>query len=127
MLDKVQKQKALTDIEEKHLKKRKLIEGRKPNFYIAKPVAQQVEQKADYTKNKAFDKQYYLDLIVKFIEQHDVMERKDADSLLSEKLPNWMSDVQKKNKISNLLAELKIKSKIKNDGNDHKPKWVLIQ
>ena len=127
VLDKVQKQKALTDIEEKHLKKRKLIEGRKPNFYIAKPVAQQVEQKADYTKNKAFDKQYYLDLIVKFIEQHDVMERKEANSLLWNKLPNWMSEKQKGIKVNHLLSELSKASKIKNIGTDSKSKWVLIE
>ncbi|MDZ7877907.1 MAG: hypothetical protein U5L45_09565 [Saprospiraceae bacterium] len=33
------------------MRTRKLVEGRKPNFYIAKSIAQQVEQKADYTKD----------------------------------------------------------------------------
>jgi ATP-dependent DNA helicase RecG len=59
-LDKVQKKKPLNDDEEKRLKSKSLIEGRKPNFYIAKPIAQKTGQKASYSKNKAFDKQYYI-------------------------------------------------------------------
>jgi len=45
------------------LKAKKLIEGRKPNFFIAKRIAQQTGSKAAYTLNRAFDKQYYLDLV----------------------------------------------------------------
>ena len=69
-LDKVQKHQQLDDKDEKLLKTKALIEGRKPNFYIAKPVAQQTGQKASYSKNKAFDKQYYLDFILKAIGEH---------------------------------------------------------
>ena len=127
LLDKVQKKKDLIDIEEKHLRKRKLIEGRKPNFYVSKKIAQILGQKADYTKNKAFDNTYYVDLIIKFIEQHGQMERKEADELLWTKLPDWMSEEQKKNKISNLIAELREKSRIKNIGIDSKSKWVLFK
>src|SRR5690606_25693931 len=63
MLDKVQKKQPLTQLEEKHLKDKKLIEGRKPNYYIGIKVAQTIGQKARYSKNRAFDKNYYLDLI----------------------------------------------------------------
>lgn len=118
-------QKFLDEDEEKYLKKQKLIEGRKPNFYISKDVAQKTGQKADYTKNKAFENTYYLDFIIRCIEQHTSIERKDVDELLWDKLPNWMSDLQKKNKINNLLSVLRIKGKIKNVGSDAKPKWIL--
>jgi ATP-dependent DNA helicase RecG len=37
-----------------------------------------------------------------------------------------MDDKQKKIKINNLLSELRRKNRIKNVGNDAKPKWVLI-
>ena len=47
--DKVQKHKLLTGEEAKRLKTKKLIEGRKPNYYIAKAVAQTTGQKAEYT------------------------------------------------------------------------------
>lgn len=43
----------------------KLIEGRKPNLFIAKPVAQQLDQKTAYSNNKGFEDSYYCDLILK--------------------------------------------------------------
>lgn len=125
MLDKVQKKIPLNKEEELHLKSRKLIEGRKPNFYISLKVAQRIGQKADYSKNKAFEKGYYLDLIEKAIREHGSLERKDADALLWNKLPEWMDENQKKNKVTNLLSELRRKGKIINSGSDTKPKWIL--
>lgn len=126
MLDKVQKKITLNKEEELHLKSRKLIEGRKPNFFISLKVAQRIGQKAEYSKNRAFDKGYYLDLIEKAIREHGHLERKDADDLLWNKLPEWMGDKQRKIKINNLLSELRRKNRIQNVGSDSKPKWVLI-
>ena len=126
MLDKVQKKIALNKEEELYLKSKKLIEGRKPNFYISLKVAQRIGQKADYSKNRAFDKGYYLDLIEKAIREHGFVERKDADDLLWNKLPEWMDEKQRKNKVKNLLSELKRSGRIVNSGSDAKPKWVLI-
>ncbi len=126
MLDKIQKKKPLTESEIRHLKARNLIEGKKPNFYISAKVAQKTGLKAAYTKYRAFDKAYYLDLIEKAITEHGHVERTDVDELLWKKLPDWMDDKQKKIKINNLLAELRKKHKIRNDGSDAKPRWVLI-
>lgn len=92
MLDKVQKKYSLSQYEENHLKRRKLIEGRKPNYYIALKVAQTIGQKAGYSKNKGFDKIYYLDLIEKSIKEHGSLVRNDIDELLWNKLPEWMND-----------------------------------
>ncbi len=38
-----------------------------------------------------------------------------------------MNEKQKTSKITNLLSELRIKNRIKNDGTDSKPKWILIK
>jgi ATP-dependent DNA helicase RecG len=126
MLDKVQKKQTLTEFEEKHLRGKKLIEGRKPNYYIGIKVAAKTGQKATYSKNKAFDKSYYLDLIEKAIREHKSLERSDVDDLLWKKLPDWMDEKQKKIKINNLLSELRKKTKIENRGTFKMPKWVLI-
>jgi ATP-dependent DNA helicase RecG len=123
MLDKVQKKQILTEYEEKHLRSKKLIEGRKPNYYIGLKVVAKTGQKAAYSKNKAFDKNYYLDLIEKAIREHTSLERKDVDELLWNKLPDWMDEKQKKNKIGNLLSELRMKERIENTGSFSKPKW----
>lgn len=123
-LDKVQKRLPLDGHEEKLLKAKGLIEGRKPNFFIAKRVAQQTGQKAAYSKNKAFEKRYYLDLILKSIEEHGSLARSDIDELLWNKLPEWMDDAKKKNKVTNLLTELRQSGRIESKG---KSGWVLLK
>lgn len=125
LLDKIQKHQPLTAEALKHLRKRKLIEGRKPNFFISAKVAQAIGQKAVYSKTKGLDKQYYLELILESIRQHQFMERTDLDTLLWHKLPEWMNDEQRKNKITNLLAELRRTGKIQNQGTFAKPRWIL--
>ncbi|MBB4842475.1 ATP-dependent DNA helicase RecG [Paucibacter oligotrophus] len=125
-LDKVQKRHALNADEERRLKTGGLIEGRKPNYFIAKSLAQQTGQKASYSKNLAFDKQYYLDLICKAVKEHGSLARKDIDELLWNKLPDWMSDKQRKAKVGNLLTELRRKGQITNTGTDGQPSWALL-
>ncbi|MBA3285852.1 MAG: putative DNA binding domain-containing protein, partial [Nitrosopumilus sp.] len=125
MLDKVQKKKKLTQAEFKHLKKKGLIEGVRPNIFISAKVAQKTGQKATYTKFKAFDNSYYQDLIVKALKEHTNLTRTDFDELIWDKLSDGMTDEQKKRKIGNLLSELRIKGIIKNTGSDFKPIWIL--
>ena len=125
-LDKVQKRQPLDGGEEKLLKAKALIEGRRPNFFIAKSLAQQTGQKARYSKNRAFDKQYYLDLICKAVKEHGLLARKDIDELLWNKLPEWMDERQRKIKVGNLIAELRRHQKIVNRGSDTRPSWALV-
>ncbi len=127
LLDKVQKRQPLTSDEEKYLRKLKLIEGRKPNFYLSLNVAEKIDEKADYTKNRAFDKQYYLDLILKHIKIHQAATRKEIDQLLWNKLPEWMDDEQRKNRIRNLIIELREKNVITNVGTNKKPQWIFMK
>jgi ATP-dependent DNA helicase RecG len=124
LLDKVQKKHPLSKAEEKHLKARKLIEGRRPNYFLSKGMSQITGQKAGYSKNRAFDKMYYLDLILKALDEHKNLVRKDIDELLWKKLPDWMSDKQKKSKINNLISELRRAGRIRNTGSDKVPNWV---
>lgn len=124
LLDKVQKKQKLSVLEAKHLLGKKLIEGRKPNYFISLQIAGDAGQKAEYSKNKAFDNEYYQDLILKAIEQHSFVDRKDIEALLSNKLPEWMTDLQKKNRISYLMLGLRKSDKIINIGSTIKPKWI---
>lgn len=124
MLDKVQKKLKLSDFEINRLREKQLIEGRRPNFYISVKLAKVTGQKAAYSKNRGFDKEYYLDLIVKAIKEHRSLSRKDIDDLILNKLPDIYNDKQRKVKVNNLISELSRKGKIRNAGNDRHPVWV---
>ena len=124
-LDKVSKHKPLLDEEIALLRNKKLIEGRKPNFIIAKEVLQTAGMKAEYTKNKGLNNKYYLDLVTTALKQHKTMTRKDLNSLLWDKLPEYMTKEQRSDKIGNILGLLKIRGMIFNEGTRHQPIWKL--
>jgi ATP-dependent DNA helicase RecG len=124
-LDKVQKRKPLTGEEARRLKSEKLIEGRKPNYYISKAVAQKTGQLAEYTKNAPFEKQDFFVWVQKFLKEHKSASRQDIDRLLWSKLPDWMEDEQKKIKIGNIISEMRNSDIIRNSGTRGKPCWIL--
>jgi len=127
-LDRIVKRYPVSDEIIKELRRKKLIEGRKPNIFISAKVAQATGEKAKYTRYRAMDKQYYFDLILNGIRQHGSLSRKDIDELLTDKLPDYLNEKQKRTKISNLINELSNKlEKICNQGSDRAPKWVLCE
>ncbi|KAA6302297.1 MAG: hypothetical protein EZS26_001410 [Candidatus Ordinivivax streblomastigis] len=125
LLDKVQKKEPILDDSANMLRKERLIEGRKPNYFVGKAIAQVTDKKAEYSKNAAFSKQQYFDWILKSIKEHGSMSRKDIDELLWNMLPAWMNTDQKYNRIKNLIAELRQNGQIINSGTDKIPEWTL--
>lgn len=67
LLDKVQKHENISQDAANYLREKKLIEGRRPNLYIAASVAESLNKKAEYVKNKGFTDKYYKDLIIKYL------------------------------------------------------------
>jgi len=124
-LDKVQKHKLLTGQEVTLLKKKNLIEGRKPNYYIAKNIAQTTGQKVEYTRNVPFEKHVFFDWVQKFLKEHKSASRRDIERLLWDKLPDWMTDPQRKHKIGNIITEMRASNIIRNSGTRGKPYWIL--
>lgn len=126
MLDKIQKKKKLDPLEFKHLKRKGLIDGIRPNIFISAKVAQKTGQKAAYTKFKAFDNSYYRDLIIQALKQHKNLTRQEIDELIINKLSDGLTETQKKKKVDNFLTHLRMKEKIKNTGSDVMPNWILV-
>ena len=122
MLSRVQLHRPLSNDEIAYLRKRKLVEGRKNALYFAKSVAKATGQKAEYTRNKGFDDNYYKDLIIKALEQHGKMTRPEINDLLLSKLPDALTEQQKLSKIGNLLTTLRKAGKIVSGKNK---KWML--
>ena len=112
-LDKVAKGKQLNDDEIHSLRKKKLIEGRKPNFHISAGIAFVTDEKDDYIKLKGFDDKYYMDLVVAYLKKFKKASRKDLRKLLFDKLPDVLSEDKKEHKIKNLLQKMKKKDLIK--------------
>lgn len=128
LLDQVQKGNASQLPKEaiQYLRKHNLVEGRVNNLYLSAGVSQAIDDEASYIKNKAFDDQYYKDLIVKYLKQYGKAKKKDIRNLLWDKLPDVLSDKQKEYKIGNLLASLKKQGVIQPDSrNQQRAFWIL--
>jgi len=116
-LDKVQKHHALSDAQFRSLKRKQLIEGRRPNLIVAAHIAEAAGEKATYIRNKTFDKQHYKKMIIEYLQKFGQASPKDIDELLIRKLPEILSPEQKKNMIKNLLQEMAKKDEtIRNTG-----------
>ncbi len=109
-LDKVQKGKELSEIEIKSLKTQGLIEGRKPNFYIAADIVKNTENKelmASYIRNRAFDDDLYKQQILAYLEQYGKANRSQIHELISKHLPDVLTKEQKSNKVKNILQAMR--------------------
>lgn len=124
LLDKVQKKHLLTDDAISLLRREGLIEGRKPNIFVSANLAKLTGKQVLYTKRKPFEKQKLKDWVLKFLDEHHKANRKQIDELLWSLLPEDWTTTRKKNKIANLLSEMKREGLISNKGNDNLPYWV---
>lgn len=126
LLDKVQKRIRISKNEHTKLKTMKLVEGRYPNLFVAGKAAAVAGLKAQHIRNRGLDRQYYKALLLELIKVHGPVSRKDIDTLLMDKLPEILTEKQKRDRIHNLLAELSGPSgKVKNIGTRRYPKWVV--
>lgn len=127
-LDQIQKRHPTDRQQVASLRKKGLVEGRYPNVYVAAQIAKATEQEADYTKHRAFDKQYYKDLVLAFLDQHGEAAPNDIQRLLADKLSDILSDQQKRIKIRNLLQEMSHKDgTIANrGGRGNQAKWERV-
>ena len=126
LLDRVQKQQLITQAEHRRLRAARLVEGRFPHPVVAAEIAAATGQKARHIRDKGFDNQYYRDLIIQIIREHQPVAREDIDRLLLDKLPEVLNQEQKCRKIHNLLMDLAHKRKlIVNEGSRRRSQWVL--
>lgn len=111
-LDKVQKDRPISESEANELRKKALIEGRKPNYIVAANIAKHSEQQAEYMLMKGLNEEYYEAAVLDLLKQFGHASRSDFDKFLTKKLPDILSEEQKFHKIKNLLQKMKRKKLI---------------
>lgn len=128
LIDCVQKRIKIDKEAVKHLRKLKVIEGMSPNIFLSASVSETIGEQSQYVKNKAFNDQYYRELIVKYLEQYGSAKKRDVRELLWDKLPEVMDDKQKESKVKNLLAKMRRMGIITTDSeNQQKSSWILVK
>ena len=126
LLDRIQKGLPVEKEDVDRLRGQKLVEGRMTSLYLSASAAKSIDEGTTYIKNKGFDDKYYRDLIVEYLKKYKKAKKKDIRELLWDKLSDALNDVQKENKIRNMLSALKKQGIIDTDSeNQQKSNWVL--
>lgn len=107
LIDRVQKKLPLEKEQIAHLRKLKVVEGRATSLYLSAQSSQAIDEQAKYIKNKGLDESFYRSLILNYLERWEVGTRKDFNDLLLDKLPDALSEQQKKAKVGNLLTAMR--------------------
>lgn len=123
MLDRMQKNLPLEPAAYELLKKEKLAEGRKPNYHISASIAKAIGQQTIYIRNKGIDDEYCRKMIIDYLKKFTVGTRSDFEAVLLDKLPEVLSEKQRKDKIKNNLQALKSKGMIILN---QEKKWILV-
>lgn len=125
LLNRVQMQRELNNKEVTYLRKKHLVEGRKPNLYLSKGVAQTTGQKVAYSKHKGLNSKACEDLLLESLHDHKSLTKEEIVNLLWKVLPDVLSDAQKSNKVNNMLTKLRQKNKIYCISRGRKSIWYL--
>ena len=126
LLDQLQKGKMIKDTAIDMLKKKRLIEGRRPNIYIAKSIAQSTDQKVEYSRHKGLNAKSCEAVLLESLRDHGKLTRQEIDKLLWEVLSDQLDEKQKKIKIGNLLTKLKKGGLINNTTRGNLSEWSLL-
>ena len=106
-IDQVQKHKSISTKTINYLRKLGIIEGKKPNIYLSSKIAEIIDDKAQYIKNKGFDEEAYRQWIINYLKTYKEATKQDFVNLLSDKLPDSLDDIKKRAKVKNLLQKMK--------------------
>ena len=106
-LDRVQKKHRIANDQAATLRRAKLIEGRKPTFFVSAHVADATDTRTEYTRNKGLNDHYYKTLILQHIHKFKSVSAAELRTLLLDKLPDSLTQEQKLVKVKNLLAALR--------------------
>jgi len=127
LLDRVQKGRRIGRDDHRRLKSAGLVEGRYPNLIVAAAVAKAAGEEGRHIRERGFDKQYYLDLILALVREHEPVTRGEIDQAVIPKLPDRLTQEQKQRKVHNLLQELRRAAKIDNRGSRGQPAWYFTE
>lgn len=104
-LDRVQKKEYIADEQASLLRRRGLITGRKPNFFVSAAIAKATNTQNAYVLNKGFDDNHYKGLIIKRLRLGSA-SGKELRQLIFDKLPAVLTVKEKEAKVKNLRTSL---------------------
>jgi len=128
LLDRVQKKLPLENEQYKSLKKLGVVEGKIPKVYVSAKIADVVDERAQYIKNKGQNDQFYKQMIIEYLKKWGNGTKSDFIELLNNKLPDILDKKQKESKIKYFLTSMRQNGIIERmEGNQRTGAWTLVK
>lgn len=124
-LDRVQKHLPISKAVTQHLRRRHLVEGRRPNLHVSAAVATAAGAREEYIRARALDDGYLAKLVTDYMLEFGWADRQSINRLLLPKLPDALDEQQKLSKVSNLLTRMRRRGQIRNVGSRGSPRWQI--
>jgi ATP-dependent DNA helicase RecG len=105
-LDQIQKRRKVATDVLKGLRQRRLVEGRGGSVHIAAVVADAVNQRGQYARQRGLDMPALKQLVLSLIDRFGKASRDEINQTLLTAMPAGLTPAQKANRIKNLLSDL---------------------
>ena len=122
-LDRIQKGLLPDDAVVRQLRKRGLVEGRKPAVHISAVVAALAGTQVQYVLALRQDDAHYRHLILDYLSQFGETSREKLREMLANKWPDGFTPEQQENKLHNLLTGLRQLQQIERIGGRSNARW----
>lgn len=124
-LDAVRTHRPITKEAARHLKDKKLIEGKAPRYNIALSVAKKVQQIGQYTRETGLNKKAQVKLILQlaFNAGSAGFKRAVAFEIIEQSLPASMTKTQKLNHVSHMLRDMQTDGLLKKNASGKS--WLI--
>lgn len=106
-LDRVQKGRPISDTALRRLRRKGLVEGRKPHLRVAASVAEATGTKAAYVEKRGRSEEYCMALVTDLIRQCGPVTRAEINEVVYPALPTDLSAEQRYDKVGNLLRKMR--------------------
>jgi ATP-dependent DNA helicase RecG len=108
-LDHVQKRRRVDAAVLKALRQRGLVEGRGASLHIAATVADAVNQRGQYTRQRGLTTPALKQLVLGLVDKFGRASRDEINQALLTAMPAGLTAEQKSNRIKNLLSEMSVR------------------
>jgi ATP-dependent DNA helicase RecG len=106
-LDRVQKGTPISEAALRKLRRKGLVEGRRPHVRVAASIAEITGTRASYVESRGKSEEYCQALVTDYLRKHGAASRPKLNEIVFPSLSNELTDAQKYDKVGNMLAKMR--------------------
>lgn len=124
-LDRIQKGHPIAEDMLRRLRRKGLVEGRRPCLRVAASVAEAAGTKVDYLERRGQSREYCAAVVTDLITRNGPATRAEIDQALAPHLPADLTVSQMRNRVDNLLRKMREEGTVRSERVDGQRLWIL--